>query len=286
MRPAELIIAASSIAPLALLIGAPSAAVVPVAAAPDITVDLGGTIVSDDQVAIDDLMNGIAIESFGGSLPAGVEVTAYHDDGTSGVLFSVDSATALPGGVFAGPEDVVRLDGGVFTLAFDGSSHGVPSGVHVDDVTRDSAGHLVLSFDTTVLLDGVIVEDEDLARFDGTRFTLALDGSAVGIDSALDTDGVEAIGPGVWALSFDNDGTVGGVTFADEDVVRVDTSGPGPTFALLFDGSFEHAGWRDADLHALPEPGSATSLLSGAVALVVLESGRRERARRSTSSRR
>lgn len=266
-----------------LVIGFPSVAVAQVAAAPDITVDLSGVIVTDDEVAIDDLMGGIAIEAFGG-LPDGVEVDAYHDDGLNGVLFSVDSTVSLPGGVIARDEDVVRFDGGVYSLVFDGSVEGVTAGVGVDGLTRDLGGELVLSFDTAVTLDGVALDDEDLARFAGGVFTLALDASAMGIDRALDTDAVATLGAGVWALSFDSHGSAGGVTFADEDVVRVDTSGP--TFALFFDASAEHAGWSDADLVALPEPGVAASLLSGAAGLAVLANIRGAKARRSTRTRR
>jgi hypothetical protein len=261
----------------ALVIGTPASAVNTVAVTPDITVELSGTVVTDHQVAIDDLMGGIALESFGGSLPAAVEVTAYRDDGASGVLFSVDTPVSLPGGVMAAPEDVVRMQGGLFTLAFDGSAHSVPSGVHVDAITREPGGNLILSFDTTVLVDAITVEDEDLVRFDGAAFTIALDASAVGIDRALDTDGAQSGGPGVWALSFDTDGSVGGVTFADEDVVKVNTSGP--TFSLLYDGSAVHPELRSADLRALPEPSTPASLLLGAIALAALSTGRRAVAR-------
>jgi hypothetical protein len=253
-----------------MLAGIPCAALT-VSAAPDITVQLNGTLVTDDQVAIDNGAGGIAVQSFGGSLPTGVEVDGYFDDGVNGVLFSVDSAVSLPGGIDARPEDVVRLNGGTFSLAFDGSARGVPSGVKVDAVSREPGGNLVLSFDTTVVLSGITFEDEDLARFDGSAFTMALDGSAVGIDRALDVDGAAPGGPGVWALSFDSDGVLGGVTFADEDIVRVNTSGP--TFALLYDGSAAHPEWGAADVHAMPEPGFA-ALLCGAATLAALAGAR------------
>lgn len=255
-----------------MVLALPCAALAQVAATPDVTVDLSGVTVTDEQVAIDDLVGGIALETFAGSLPAGAEVDAYHDDGSSGVLFSVDTTVSLPGGVVARPEDVVRLDGS-FKLVFDGSAEGVPAGVGVDAVTRSGDDHLVLSFDETVVLDGVTVEDEDIARFDGTLFTLALDASAVGVDRSLDTDAVAAIGPGVWALSFDGHGALGSVNFADEDVVQVNTSGP--TFALLFDASAEHAGWAPADLGALPEPDAPSGVSAGALLLAMLARRRR-----------
>ncbi len=271
-RAAHFFCSARSSAALALVIASAPAVRAQVSAAPDVTVDLSGVTVTDEQVAIDDLVGGIALETFAGSLPAGAEVDAYHDDGSSGVLFSVDTAVLLPGGLVARPEDVVRLDGGAFKLVLDGSAEGVPAGVGTDAVTR-SGGDLVLSFDATVVLDGVTVEDEDLARFDGAVFTLALDASAVGVDRSLDTDAVAEISPGVFGLSFDGHGALGGVNFADEDVVSVNTSGP--TFALLFDASAEHAGWSPADLGALPEPGAPSGVAAGALLLAVLARRRR-----------
>src|SRR5687768_3954079 len=144
----------SSRNPLATFIGAlialPISSHADIAAAPDITADLSGVAVTDHQVAIDDLAGGIVLETFLGSLPPGAEVDAYHDDLANGVLFSVDTRVPLPGGVTAGDEDVVRLDDGTFSLVFDGSAVGVPAGVGVDGVTRDSSSNLILSFDTTV----------------------------------------------------------------------------------------------------------------------------------------
>ena len=125
----------TAVAALTLRVGVVSAAPT-VSTAPDVTVTLDGTIVTDDQVAIDDRAGGIAIESFLGGLPSGAEVDAYHDDLANGVLFSVDTRVALPGGVIAGDEDVVRMNGGTFSLVFDGSALGVPAGVGVDGVTR------------------------------------------------------------------------------------------------------------------------------------------------------
>jgi len=74
-----------------------------VSAAPDITVNLDGTIVTPREVATDDLAGHITLQSFAGSLPVGVAVAAYHDDGANGLLFSVDNTASLPGGVYANP---------------------------------------------------------------------------------------------------------------------------------------------------------------------------------------
>jgi len=174
----------------------------------------------------------------------------------------------------------VRYAGGAYTIEFDGSAEGVPAGADVDAVTRDASGDLVLSFDTTVNV-GVVADDEDLVRFDGSSFSLALDTSALAVspafDGALDVDGVDARPGGVFALSFDASGSAGGVVFDDEDVLSVDPAAP--SVAMAFDASSVHAGWPAADLDAvmLPEPGAAAGLAAGGLLLARLSRRRRRR---------
>lgn len=252
-----------------------------VSASPDVTVDLSGTVVDDDEAAIDDLMGGIGLEGFGG-LPDGVDVDAYHEVPGGAVLFSTSTTVSL-GAVVAAPEDVVRLDGGVYSLELDGSAQGVPAGANVDAVTREG-GDLIVSFDVAVSLPGgVVAADEDLVRFDGSAWSLALDLSSVAVspafDSALDVDAADARPGGRWALSLDTTGSAGGVTFDDEDVVEVD---PGaPAVSLAFDASAAHASWSAADLDAvtLPEPGAVAGLAGSIALLGLLARGRRTRSR-------
>jgi len=265
--------------PLVAALGLPGAAAADVSASPDIAVSLSGTTVLDREVAIDDLGGGIVLDTLGG-LPGGADVDAYHLDAGGAVLFSTDTTVSLGGGVVAAPEDVVRYAGGAYTIEFDGSAEGVPAGADVDAVTRDASGDLVLSFDTTVNV-GVVADDEDLVRFDGSSFSLALDTSALAVspafDGALDVDGVDARPGGVFALSFDASGSAGGVVFDDEDVLSVDPAAP--SVAMAFDASSVHAGWPAADLDAvmLPEPGAAAGLAAGGLLLARLSRRRRRR---------
>jgi hypothetical protein len=256
---------------LSLLLS-PTASLAGVSAAPDITADLSGVIVTDDQVAIDDQAGGIVLENLG-DLPVSVEVDAYHSLGGGAVLFSLDTAATL-GGVPARAEDVVRFDGADYSIEFDGSAEGIPPGTNVDAVSRAANGDLILSFDTTVALGGATFADEDLVRFDGVGFAVALDASEVGFDPALDLDGVNDLGGGVYAFSFDGSGFHGGggFDFADEDVLSYDPAGP--TLTLLVDSSAAHAGWVPADLGALPEPGVVSGLLAGSALLAVLRQRR------------
>ena len=117
---------------------------------------------------------------------------------------------------------------------------------------------MLLSFDTTVDLGTVVAADEDLVRWDGADFSIALDGSAVGIDETLDVDAGQDLGSGQFLISLDTTGTVGGITAADEDILRFD----GSAWSLEFDASAADPDWAAADLDAMmvPEPGFALSI--------------------------
>jgi hypothetical protein len=221
----------------------------------DITSVLGVTV--DDEVpALDDLLGTVTPFPIG-SIPASADMTAYHIEPGGDQLFSLDTTVSLPGPLVAGPGDVVRWDGVTFTLAFDAAAEGIPAGVITDAVTATdhdyALGHLLLSFDISLTLPGtaVVADDEDLARWDGANFSLDFDGSAAGVDTALDLDGAYALAAvDDIVVSFDISGTVGGVTFDDEDLLQYDpTSG---TWTMVYDGSsFAYADWSGADLDAV-----------------------------------
>ena len=70
------------------------------------------------------------------------------------------------------------------------------------------------------------------------------------------------------AMSFDTTGQVGGVVFADEDVLRFD----GTNWVVEFDGSTANSDWATADLDAVmvPEPSVGILLMAGVGALIGL----------------
>ena len=121
----------------------------------------------------------------------------------------------------------------------------------MDAVAVTGAGDLVLSFDTTVMLGEVTADDEDLVALDATGVaSLLWDGSAAGVNSALDLDGAHIIASnGHLLVSFDGSGSVGGVFFDDEDVLEHDPVGG--TWELVQDSSGRFASWGRADLDAL-----------------------------------
>jgi hypothetical protein len=86
------------------------------------------------------------------------------------------------------------------------------------------------------------------------------------LDPALDIDAAQHLGGGVFLMSFDTTGEVGGIVFDDEDVVRFD----GVDWTLEFDASAADPNWAAADLDAVlvPEPTLGALLLVGVMGLV------------------
>ena len=119
----------------------------------------------------------------------------------------------------------------------------------MDAVSIASGGGLHLSFDTTVDLgSGVIAADEDLVLFLGGGFVLSFDGSAAGLDPALDLDAANVQPDGSFVLSLDQAGTIGGVVFDDDTVLIWD----GAVWAVAVDASDLDAAFGPADLVAVP----------------------------------
>lgn len=246
-----------------------------VSASPDITIALGtaNLTTADEAIAVDNQQGIVALENVG-SIPASADLIAYGQrlDGTR--LLSFDTAVSLSGGVVARPGDVVGWNGSVHSMVFDATAQGVPIGVRTDAVSIATNG-LILSFDVDVSLPGnVTVADEDLVKWNGAVFTRVLDGSAAGVDRSLDVDGAQDIGGG-FLVSFDASGSVGGITFNDEDILRY----VGGVWSLAFDGSAADADWVAADLDAfqVPEPASSAMLGAGLVGLSIAAARRAPR---------
>jgi hypothetical protein len=109
-------------------------------------------------------------------------------------------------------------------------------------VTQNTGSPLYLSLVDAATVGGVTAENEDILYFDGSSFSLAFDGSDVGLTNVR-IDAFSWLSATSLLLSFDASGAVPGVsgTVDDSDVVRftattlgADTAG---TFTLYFDGS-------------------------------------------------
>ncbi len=241
------------------------------AGSPDTTIQRGTTLAQDEDVAVDNQLGIVLLEDLG-TLPTAAEVTAYGLAVNGDRLFSVETTTSLLGGVVARPRDVVRWDGAAYAIELDGSSEGVPPGVAIDAVS-EAPGGLLVSFDTTVSLDAQTFADEDLARWDGGLFVSVFDGSAAGLGSVYDVDAAQDLGGGAFLVSLETSGSVGGVGFDDEDVLRYD----GASWSLEIDASTLDADWRAADLDAVqvPEPRATAALVTGVAAVATFARRRR-----------
>lgn len=244
-----------------------------VSASSDVTIDLGaGVVAADEDVAVDNQLGLVMLENLG-AIPDASDVIAVGLDVNGDRLLAFDTTTALSGGVVARAGDVVRYDGSAYSIAFDAAAAGLPAGSVTDSVSL-APGGLLLSFDTTVDLGGgLVAADEDLVDWSGSSFALAFDGSAQGLDVALDIDAAQDLGGGAFLMSFDTAGEIDGIVFDDEDVLLFDGLG----FSLEFDGSAANAAWTGADLDAVmvPEPTFGGLLLFGVPGLLGLAASRR-----------
>jgi hypothetical protein len=187
-----------------------------------------------------------------GSLPANADVTAFHrlDGGLR--LFSLDTFSELPGGVTVDRDDVVQYDSAGYSVLLDGSGAGLPEGARIDALGwRRQAGvaSLLLSTDVTVELPGgLVAEDEDVVAWDGSLWSLLLDGSAAGVADGLDLDGIDRDPvSGELFVSFDGSGELSGLAFDDDDALAWD----GSTWTLAFDGESPGGSFATGDLDAL-----------------------------------
>lgn len=218
---------------------------------PDIVISLGSQLVTDHELARMAAGASATPVTYPG-IPVGADVVAHALLPGGDVLIALDTHAELPADpspLFVRPGDVVRLSGGLYALEFDADAQGLPAGVEVDAVAWASTG-LLLSFDGPVALGGVFAADEDLVNFDAGVFSLAFDGSSAGVDAALDLDAghyIESVDR--YRLSFDTSGSVGGVAFADEDVLEFDPAGG--AWELATDLTQLDPAWRAADLDAL-----------------------------------
>ncbi len=126
--------------------------------------------------------------------------------------FSTDMHVELDGTVIA-PGDIVLSDDGNLSLAFDAGAEGLPAGINVDAVAVDETDELVFSVDTHVELGGMVFEDADLVRFDGSAFDRFFDASAAGFADGADIDAATGFSDGRMAVSTVTGGEIQGTAY-------------------------------------------------------------------------
>ena len=202
----------------ALLAAAPPKAII---FSPDVTIVLDGKTINDENAAEDDFGGNVTpIDT--GALPANVDLQAYHRTVDSGDLLVLDTTVSRPGGVLATPRKVIGSDAGTFNEVLNLADCGVPDGIQIDAMT--SADAMWFSFDGPVMLGGTLYDDEDVVALRAAcSWESVLDGSSAGVASGLDVDGIHwQAEDELLLISFDAAGTVGGVSFDDEDVLSLD----------------------------------------------------------------
>jgi hypothetical protein len=229
----------------------------------DTTIFIGSPALSlkPSQIA-SDLLAGPVTQVNIGTITDGVAVVAYHRLTNGNHLLVLDS-TAVLGGVTFGPRDVILYNGSTYSSYFAGASHSIPDGVRISGVALVSDTTLLLSFDSTVLLNGITFKPTDIAQWNGSAYSLFFDSATSGITGGPALQDFHYLDSNSHLLlSFDTSGTVGGVSFDRSDVLEYTPGNPG-TWELNYRGSTHASGWQSADLTALwaspiTTPGSPT----------------------------
>ncbi len=216
------------------------------------------------------------------TLPAGANLDGtVLDDGQVAPLITTWSQVDGPGTVDFADASAVDTTAtfplaGQYTLrltAFDGELTSLDEVVvTVNPPAQGAPLHFSLADLATV--GGVTAENEDVVFFDGTSFSLAFDGSDVGI-ATFRIDAFAWLDADSLLLSFDVAGTVPGVagTVDDSDLVLFTATSLGANtagaFSLYFDGSDVGltAGSEDVDAVELLSNGNILVSTFGAVAV-------------------
>ena len=234
------------------------------------TLDVAGVTVTPRDV-VSDLSGSVSVETLAG-LPENTGLRGIHQEGAV-TLFTSRTAVELPGALFLERRDVASENGGVYGIELDGSAAGFPLETAIDAVSRDASGDLLLSVDGFVQIAGLNAARSDVLRWDGVAFSLFFDASSEGVPRELNFDGLhyDTVGDDL-LLSFDAAGSIGGVLFGREDIVRFDPNSG--TWSLEFDASSTEPGLATSDLVAVPEPRVLSSLIAGLGLLFGLSAAR------------
>ena len=174
------------------------------------------------------------------------------------------AANQTVGGVAAADEDVLYFDGSAWSTFFDGSDVGAATADLTAFALLD-ADSLLMSFSSTLTLNGLTADPQDVLRFDATSlgsntagtFSMYLDGSDVGLDTTAEKiDALSLLPDGRVLLSTSGSPAVTGVSGKDEDVLAFTPTTLGPvtngSWAMYFDGSDVGLGeTADEDLDSL-----------------------------------
>ena len=168
---------------------------------------------------------------------------------SSNPLYLSMASNGSIGGVTFSDEDILRFDGQIWSLYFDGSDVGVGSSdLYGFQIVNETT--ILMAFSSSVTLNEVAVTPRDIVQFNATSlgsvtagtFSMYLNGVDVGLSTNSEgIDAVSLLSNGQVLISTTGSATVPGVSAADEDILAFSpvtlgesTSG---TWSLYFDGS-------------------------------------------------
>ncbi len=203
-------------------------------------------IAGGDTAAVSASENQTAVTDVDATDANGDTITYAKAGGADEAMFAIDSSTGVLTFVSA-PDFEAPADAGgnnvydVVVSASDGFLSDTQAiAVTVTDASEGSPLYFSLLDPATV--GGVAAENEDVVFFNGSAFSLAFDGSDVGLTS-LRIDAFSWVDANRVLLSFDVPGAVPGVagTTDDSDIVLFTATSLGSatsgTFSMYFDGS-------------------------------------------------
>ncbi len=126
----------------------------------------------------------------------------------------------VAGSEVASTDDVLSYEVAGGTVATAAGLGG--DGLVIDGFHRIDSDSFAFSVNRHVVSDGVVVAPNDIAVNNGGSVSIALDGSSEGIPDAVKIDGVFKDSAGSWVLSVDVHAELGGVVFADGDLIGHD----------------------------------------------------------------
>jgi hypothetical protein len=158
-------------------------------------------------------------------------------------------------------EDILSFDGSNFALVFDGSAAGLPTKADVDAFDFVDPDTILMSFDMTVSIGSLKVDDSDIVKFEATSFgsnhtagtfSLFFEGTGVGLrTNRANVDALTLLPDGTLLISTEGRVKIPGVNrdirAEAEDILAFTPAAPGDyhsgTWSLYFDGA--KAGIRD-----------------------------------------
>ena len=176
--------------------------------------------------------------------PLSIDVTEFNV--APPFVFSTTGVGSVFGVDAFEDEDLLEWNGSAFELLFDGSDHqlGRDKNRDINAVDVLANGDIVFSIKgDKENFGGINFEEEDLILWDGAAYSMFFEGDPNGLDGmSEDIDAVHVVNADYFIFSTSGNGSAGGVSWADEDLVLFENG----AFSVFWDGS-DHGLKSDLD---------------------------------------